>query len=113
MGYRHIEPVMTTINNLCQECRLFTFETDLNNGYGCLSKSKDKNEPGKCYAFDCPLAYTASLKDMKDHDTYVYNEWKNNIKDWHKENNQVYNDNEDHDPDSFGSEWVIQWRETV
>ena len=106
MGYRRIKPVLTTIYNLCQECGLFTCETDLNNGYGCLSKSKDKEESGKCYIWDCPLAYSADLKDIKEHDEHLYKEYKNNLKEYNKKNFDL-------NPEDIGSEWVIQWRETV
>ena len=59
MGYRKIEPVMEHMDNLVQSCGLFTSDTELNGGYGCLSKSKEKSESGTCYGYDCPLAYLA------------------------------------------------------
>ena len=57
MEYRNIEPQAIYIDTLTAECGLFTSKTDLNNGYGCRSKSKDKEHPGCCYTFDCPLGY--------------------------------------------------------
>jgi hypothetical protein len=115
MGYRKIKPVMVDIFGLARECGLFTSDTELNGGYGCLSKSKDKSEHGCCYGFDCPLAYTPSLADMKEHDIDIYNEWKETIQEKYKEYNWDYDDkNEDnYDPENYGSEWVVQWREVV
>ena len=56
MGYRKVTPYRESIFTLSQYCGLFNPDTDLNNGYGCRSTSKDKQEPGCCYAWDCPLA---------------------------------------------------------
>jgi len=95
MGYRNIEPVLVDIWELSGSCGLFTGDTDLNNGYGCKSRSKDKEEAGKCYAWACPLGYTASLDDLKKHDMHLYNEYKNG----------------GHDPEQ--SDWMIQYRKIV
>lgn len=32
---------------------------------------------GKCYSFSCPIASECNLEDLKEHDTDLYNEWKN------------------------------------
>jgi len=93
MGYRNIKPVLTNIWELSGCCGLFTGDTSLNNGYGCKSRSKEKDEVGCCYMWDCPLAYSASLEDLKKHDTYLYKE---------------YLDSGD-DPEQ--SDWMIQYRE--
>lgn len=50
-----------SINELANKCGLFNEDTDLNNGYGCLESNKD--EPNKCYAWDCPLAHTIDKED--------------------------------------------------
>jgi len=100
MGYRNIKPVMEHMDNLIKSCGLFNRDTELNGWYGCKSKSKEKSEIGKCYGFDCPLAYTADLKDMKEHDIDIYNEWKEDCENLNSDS-----------PDDCGSEWVIQWRE--
>jgi hypothetical protein len=31
---------------------------------------------GKCYSFSCPIANECDLEDLKNHDTDLYNEWK-------------------------------------
>jgi len=100
MGYRKIEPVLVNIFNLCQYCGLFK-SIELNGGYGCQSRSKDKCEVGLCYDFDCPLAYEAGLEDMKEHDVDLYNEYKEEC------------DKKGMEPHDIGSDWVIQWREVV
>ncbi len=104
MGYKSIEPVMVHIDTLCQECGLFKPNSELNGGYGCLSRSKEKDEPGKCYDFDCPLAYPASLDDMKKHDSRIHEEWEEYMRKFNNENN---------DPSDVGSDWVVQFRECV
>ena len=106
MGYRKIKPVLIHMNTLCQECGLFTSDTELNNGYGCTSKSKFKSDPGCCYDSDCPLAFTADLEDLKEHDTHLYEEYKFNLSEYNK-------DNFDLDPHDVGSEWVVQFLEVV
>ena len=88
---------MVHIDNLMQDCGLFNGNTDLNNGYGCKSKSKDKQEPGACFAFDCPLAWEADLEDMKKYDQHLYDEYKE----------------ETYDPIDVGAGWVVQFREVV
>ena len=95
MGYKNIKPVLTNIGELSASCGLFTGDTPLNNGYGCKSRSKDKEEAGKCFAWACPLGYTTSLDDLKKHDTHLYNEYQNS----------------GDDPEQ--SEWMIQHRAVV
>lgn len=94
MGYRNIKPVLRDIDELTGVCGLFC-DTDVNNGYGCKSRSKEKEESGKCYSWACPLAYTTSLDDLMEHDTDLYNEYLES----------------GHDPESSG--FVIQYRELV
>ena len=95
MGYRNIKPILTDIWKLSGRCGLFNGDTDLNNCYGCKSRSKNKEEPGKCFTWACPLGYTTSLDDLKEHDIDLYNEYKNG----------------GHDPEQ--SDWMIQYREVV
>lgn len=96
MSYKNISPVLRTILDLATDCGLFTRDTELNNGYGCLSASKQKSEPGCCFNFDCPLAYTAGLDDLKQYDSDLYEEYKD----------------EPGSDDECG-EWVIQYRECL
>ena len=70
------------INELCRNCKLFRSNTILNNGYGCLEQ--DKDEPGKCYAFDCPIA------------------WRMEKEDWEERSE---------DPEAYDDEWVVPYRE--
>jgi len=94
MGYRNIEPNLIPIETLTKECELFEFEYDYP---GCLSKSKTKENPGHCSPFDCPIAYTANLADMKEYDKDLYEEYKQ----------------EEFDPVEMGSGWMVQYREVV
>ena len=32
---------------------------------------------GKCYSFSCPLANSCDLEDLKEHDSELYEEWRN------------------------------------
>jgi hypothetical protein len=78
--YKQIENKLVQIDSFIRECGLFTSDTNLNNGYGCKSKSKSKQEPGCCYTYDCPLAHEADKEDLKelDHDLYLsYSEDEN------------------------------------
>ena len=96
MGYKNIKPRLMHLDSLAVECRLF-----INEDCGCKSKSKQKQEEGKCYGFDCPLAYPAYLEDLKKHDKHLYEEYKK----YHK-GNLLNNDTECGD-------WMIQYRAIV
>ena len=63
MAYKRITDRLIDINVLAEECGLF-FIADINGGYGCRSRSKNKQMPGACYAFDCPLAVEADEQDI-------------------------------------------------
>ena len=62
MTYRNITPVLQHIDTLFVECGLGGKDNN------CLSKSKLKQEPGRCFSGDCPLAYEADLWDLVQHD---------------------------------------------
>lgn len=70
-----VEP--ESINELCRKCKLFRGNTNLNNGYGCLEQ--DKDYPGKCYSFDCPIAYPMDAEEWEElgesPDGYEPEEW--------------------------------------
>lgn len=94
MSYKVIEPVLTTIDDLSTECGLFhTGPNVKNGGYGCASRSKDKQEPGCCFAFDCPLAHQADLEDLKKHDDVLYEQYK-----------------DEPGADESCGDWVVQYR---
>jgi hypothetical protein len=93
MGYKNINPRIIDIDNFINECGLFTSNTDLNNGYGCKSKSKDKCEKGKCYSWDCPLAVEADEQAFKDVDSNLYIDFKKGL--------------------LTEGEWLLQYREIV
>ena len=105
MSYRKIKPVLTTINNLANVCGLFTSDTDLNNGYGCKSKSNEKDHPGCCYDFDCPLAIGADLTSLKEHDIDLY---KEHLPDFKMELERGTSED-----DCCVDSWIIQYRELV
>jgi len=44
-------------------------EPDFISQFGCKLQ-------GKCYSFSCPIASECDLEDLKNHDTYLYNEWR-------------------------------------
>jgi len=90
--------ILTDINTLFQECGLSEWKSRINNGYGCKSKNEDKQEPGKCYAWDCPLAYQANLKDLKEMDTHLYNEFKDTVNEANLDQNDI------------DSDWIVQYR---
>lgn len=95
MGYRNIKPVLTDISDLSDKCGLFKIGADLNDSYGCKSKSKNKDAVGKCYSWACPLGYPTSLKDLKKYDQHLYEEYLNG----------------EFDPKDSG--FMIQYREIV
>ena len=97
MGYKKIEPNLIPIETLIKGCGLFNEDIDSNDGAGCLSKSKNKQHPGRCSTFDCPLAYEANLEDMKEYDKDLYEEYKQ----------------EEFDPIEMGAGWMVQYREVV
>jgi hypothetical protein len=95
MSYRKIKPVLIDLDNLCQECGLFYVDNNVTKGGSCCSsKSKDKQESGCCYSWDCPLARNASIEDLKEHDPILYEEYKDNVE------------------EECGN-WLIQYRECV
>lgn len=100
MGYRNIEPYLEHIDNLAQDCGLF-FIGEENGGHCCKSKSKLKDEEGRCYAFACPLAVEADLEDMKKYDEDVYREWKE------------HEDKTGHSPEGSGAGYVIVYKEIL
>lgn len=67
------------INSLARKCGYFEGSTGVNNGYGCTHPKQEETdeatyfdssigkeitkECGKCYAWACPLAYTADYED--------------------------------------------------
>lgn len=63
------------IDELIKVCGHFTWDTELNGGYGCNHTSPSKQEVGKCYAFDCPIAYMADLEDFKKLHLELYQEY--------------------------------------
>lgn len=46
MAYKKIKPVLIDIDDLANKCGLFVVASELNGGYGCKSKSKEKQEDG-------------------------------------------------------------------
>ncbi len=84
MAYVKMPHQLIHIDSLAQECGLFTSKTNQNGGYGCKSRSKEKQEPGCCYVFDCPLAHPADIEDLREYDNDLYEQYKNGdeITDW-------------------------------
>jgi hypothetical protein len=69
MAYRNVEPEEMDINEMANQCGLFyDSPMHINFGYGCKSQSKEKQYPGCCYSFDCPLGYQ---KDEDDFDIII------------------------------------------
>jgi hypothetical protein len=69
MRYRNIKPDLMHINELSSNCGLSKLD------YRCRSQSKYKQEPGRCFAWDCPLAWEADLNDLKVYDLFLYDEY--------------------------------------
>ncbi len=97
MGYRKIEPRIVHIDELSNECGLSSDTVHPDNPYGCCSRSKLKEEPLRCFAFDCPLGPEADLEDMKSYDWELWEQWKDSR----------------HGPIESGAEYVLQCREVV
>lgn len=107
MPYKKIESCLIHLDDLIDSCGLFDGETDKNNGYGCRSRSKYKQESGCCFGFDCPLAITASLVQLKKYDMDLYKQYlpdfASQIKAGEKE--------DECDVSDFGGEWMVQYHE--
>ncbi len=91
--------IVVHIDELTKVCGYFNSGTPVNNFYGCNHPDCEENEivgikkdgsqvrfpkkikhkisQGKCYSFSCPIASECDLEDLKEHDTDLYNEWKN------------------------------------
>jgi len=68
-----------------------------NNGYGCTHRG-NKDEPGKCFSFCCPVAYEASYNDLLELDSYLAKEYEYQLE---------YKDPEE---ESLDSEWMVVWK---
>jgi len=64
-----------------------------NNGYGCKHRGK-KDEPGKCYSFDCPVAVEVDYEEMLELDPELAKEYE----DEQKEHGWIE------------SEWMVVWK---
>jgi hypothetical protein len=99
--FKKIEQELLQLDALANECGFFTSDTDRNNGYGCTLPDNipgfQKQEPGCCFGFDCPLAWEAHRDDLKKHDEGLYEEYKD----------------EEYGPEECGSGWMIKYREVV
>lgn len=105
MGYKKIKPKLIHLDDLVRVCGLFNGESNKNNGYGCISRSKRKDNPGECHYFDCPIAVTASLKELKDFDRDLYEQYLPNFKKELKKG-----ESEEHlFPHQVGSDWMVQY----
>ncbi len=105
MGYKKIEPKLIHLDDLVRVCGLFNGETNKNNGYGCKSRSKRKDNHGECHYYDCPIAVTASLKELKDFDQNLYEQFLPDFKEELRKGKKE----EDLFPHEVGSEWMLQY----
>lgn len=64
-----------------------------NNGYGCKHRG-NKDEPGKCFAWDCPVAINADYEDLLELDPELAKEYKEEQK----------------EHGFIESEWMVVWR---
>ena len=112
MGYRKVEPYIEDIDSF--NCGLFDEDTELNNGYGCRSRSKMKSEPGKCYAWDCPLGYCPDLDDLEKLDEPEYKFWKDEVlRHGHSVEQYSHNDGCGESLHGLGCELIVVYREAV
>jgi hypothetical protein len=88
------------IDELTQVCGFFTNETTVNNHYGCTHPKQEEKgdicditgcEHGKCMSYSCPLGHAADLEDLKNLNTELYEDWKN----------------EEHDPADSGADLMV------
>ncbi len=110
MGYRNISEVLIHLDELCRTCSLFTSDIDFNGGYGCKSRSTEKQGEPSCHTFNCPLAYPAHLPDLKRHDPDLYEEHK---EDFAKQLSEGEDEENCCPSSSYGSNWMVQWREVA
>ena len=69
-----------------------------NNGYGCTHRG-NKDEPGKCSGFDCPVAVEASYNELLELDPDLAKEYEYKTKEYC------------FDPDAgLDNEWMVVWR---
>jgi hypothetical protein len=109
MKFKEVDLGLVYFDDFCNECGLFTGKTNLNGGYGCLAVRDEKeSEYGLCMPGDCPLAYTASLADIKKYDEGLYQEHKAEYVKF----KSFHGSEEDFVPSKWnGSDWLVQYRE--
>jgi len=109
MSYKKIKQKLVILDSFVYECGLFVFgSSDCDQDYICKSKSKEKQEPGVCNSYDCPLAMQADLKHLKELDSHLYEEHKEHFKE------QINGGRKEEDciPSSeYGSDWMVQYKE--
>lgn len=72
MGYRKVNPPrIVNFYSFSVVCQLRSSEGEFWERI-CLSKSKIKQEKGLCSPTDCPLAYSASVDDLKKYSDGIY-----------------------------------------
>jgi len=64
-----------------------------NNGYGCTHRG-NKDEPGKCFSFCCPVAVNADYEDLLELDPELAKEYEETQKQY----------------DFIETEWMVVWR---
>ncbi len=99
--FKKIEPKLLQLDSVSDECGFFCDTDGLNNGYGCSFpddwEGYEKQEPGCCFGFDCPVANEADLDDLKKFDSDLYHEYKD----------------AKYGPIECGSDWMVMYREAV
>lgn len=95
MKFKNIEPRLEHLDNLIHQCGYFATDGEYDGEYGCSFPVDEKQEPGLCFANDCPFGHVADLRDLKKHDEYLYDQWKD----------------DEYSPSESGSQWMIIYRE--
>jgi len=73
------EPKLIYLDDLIKRCGYFNANTQLNNGYGCKHRG-NKDEPGKCFSFCCPVAVNADYEDLLKLDPELAKEYEESEK---------------------------------
>jgi len=101
---------LITLDDLANQCGFFeSIDISVNNGYICNHPRQEEKdtENGKAYGCCgyncCPIAITADLAHLKEHDPELYAEWKEEFAEELAEGKAE----EDCCPYDKGSDWMI------
>ena len=92
--------ILIHLDDLVRRCGYFGTTRrgeENNNGYGCTHRG-NKDYPGECHGFCCPIAVDASYNDLLELDPELAKEYEYQLE--HK----------DPEEDGLDSDWMVVWR---